>query len=876
MKTKPVDSTKPVNWLGLPSPFPHPVSRAAVAASPAKSTLGVLLNSKGDATAAENTDIEIWYDPSALYLKARCHTKAMDRVRKLAANKIPYGRDAWGDDALEIQVDVGRTCTQHRHFILPPNGLPLTFTGFNNRTEQGWHPAFDYRVALEENAWVIEATFPFAILGNTPAKGDIWGLNVMRVNPSEPTGYVQWAPTFGDALRPELFGEIQFSGEPGDRQADIAAYARRASERKTFFLTTLNGIKDSEILQALGISDWTAWGEYLAKRSAPLPLRWEDFMPGRDGIPEWDRPLLLEMADTLVTQIAGWSMDPPDPAAFGIERLESLGDAYLLTGDRRYVSAFEQALRVHARRMEQITATITGPDVTLHYSTNPYYDAQIIRAEMLSYTYLSMRQAGLAPETHATMMRTVLRGCRSAAFNISTAYNYGNHQVYESGGFASVAALFSEFSESDAWAQIASRSIRLHLEREVYPDGGYRERCGYHSVAMSYAMHAVATIQQNGLERRFPELMSPETLAIMKRMHEWLLQVTTPSGVMPAFGDCGASSYLRFFRRGAGVFARPDFAWPLQQSAPAMVPPGIVPRKPDFPPSVNLASHFTILRDGWTPSAFYMAIDHGPLGGQHSHIDTLGFVAYAHGQPVALDSGIGVSYDDARYVDWFRSLRAHNVVAIDDLESEKVAECTFWKSGPQIDIVGLRSRAYEQALKIIHDRVIFFAKGVGWLFIERLSAPPTVNLADHRIDWLLHTPYSLTPLSPGVLHGSAAGGGLLVLAGNPGDLELPQLEQKPASFAPAEVRQMRLWDAGWGAGRQWAKKVTPDITSLTWRMKPVKGNTCEWAMGLFPYAGARPDVQLSSTPDGWILKTDGKQVAQFNCREMDSVVSHRF
>jgi hypothetical protein len=95
-------------------------------------------------------------------------------------------------------------------------------------------------------------------------------------------------------------------------------------------------------------------------------------------------------------------------------------------------------------------------------------------------------------------------------------------------------------------------------------------------------------------------------------------------------------------------------------------------------------------------------------------------------------------------------------------------------------------------------------------------------------------------------------------------MEIPQLEQKPASFAPAEVRQMRLWDAGWGAGREWTKKVTPDITSLTWRMKPVKGNTCEWAVGLFPYQGARPNGQLSSNPDGWILKTDGKPIAHFN------------
>ena len=46
---------------------------------------------------------------------------------------------------------------------------------------------------------------------------EIWGGNLLRVNPSEPTGYVQWSPTFGDALRTEFFGEFQFAGTPGDR-----------------------------------------------------------------------------------------------------------------------------------------------------------------------------------------------------------------------------------------------------------------------------------------------------------------------------------------------------------------------------------------------------------------------------------------------------------------------------------------------------------------------------------------------------------------------------------------------------------------------------------------------------------------------------------
>jgi len=806
------------------------------------------MNHKGDATASEDTDVTVWYDKRALHVKARCHTAAMDRIRTLAARKTPYARDAWGDDALEVSIDPRQTRLKHKHFIMPPNGLAITFIGSNNRQEQGWNPPFNYRVSLEDKAWVIEAEFPFAMLGRTPKKGETWGFNVLRVNRSEPTGYVQWAPTFGDALRTELLGEIQFSGTPGNRTDEIATYMRRASERKAFFLSTINGIREEDALHALGMKDWASWGKYLAGRKSPTPLRWEDSIPGAEGVPDYDRAMLMEMADTLVEQIAQWSIEPPDPRSFGIEPLEALGDAYLLTRNRKYVDAFEHALKIHARRMRQVQDTVTAPD-QLHYATNPYHDAQIIRTEMMSYVYLSMRKEPLAPETHAIMMLTVMRGCRFATFNISSEYTYGNHQVYESGGLASVAALFPEFPESNRWANAAARSIRLHFEREVYPDGGYAERCGYHTVAMGYVMHAVATIRINKLEKRFPDLMNRRMQGTIERMHDWLLMMVAPDGTFPAFGDCGASTMLRFLLRGAIVFKRPDLAWPLAQTVPAMVPKGMKPRKPSRL-SAALASHFTIMRDGWTKDSMFMVVDSGPLGGQHSHLDTLGFVAYANGMPVAMDSGISTSYDDPRYVTVFRSLRAHNVVVIDDIETEKVAERVSWKPGKRVDKVVVRSHAYEHALGVMHDRTILFVKGTGWVIRDRLVGPKSFDFARHRVDWMLHTPYALKPEMPGVLHAATAAGGLVVLAGRQGQLNAPMLEQQPASMPPQETLHMRLWDAG----RRLGKHFTPNVTCLALRKKPVHGNTCEFVTALLPYRGNRPDAQLVESGKSWTLR----------------------
>ena len=699
------------DWLGFPSRFLRPSVQAGVprSAKPVRPLLGRFMSGDGDQVAREATDVALWHDGKALCLRARCHAAAMHRVRDLVARRPTYGRDTWGDDALEVQIDVGLTRREYRHFILPPTGVAVTYRGFNNRQQQGWHPTFGFQAGVEDDGWTVEATFPFVALGRAPAEGETWGLNVIRTNPSEPGGYVQWAPTFGDALRPELFGTITFIGdsEPTvlaeQHAAQIAQYADHAAERRSYFLSAINGIDSDEALEALQVPDWAAWSEYLAQREAPLPLRWDGLRPGADGIPLTDRPIVLEAAESLVQQIERWSLEPPEPAAFRVEGLEALGDAFVLNGEGRYVVAFERAVQVYDRVMQQKSATAavaTGRPG----AGSAYHDYQIVRAAMLAHVYLSMRPAELSHQTHVTVMQTMLRAGRFAASNISTAYNYGNHQVYESSGLAIVALLFPEFPESDDWARIASRAIRLHLECEVDSDGGYLERCGYHSVAMDFTMQAVASIRANRAESRFPELMNSQTLGTLEHMHEWLLSMTTPDGVLPAFGDYGAHSQIRFLFRAAEFFARPDFAWPVRQLAPDLLPAAAKVSLP-AQESVSMdASGFTAMRDGWDADGLYMAVDHGPLGGQHSHVDNMGFVAYAHGRPIALDSGIGTTYSDPRYRTWFRKIRAHNVVVVNDLEPEKVAERTLWHSGQYAEFLEMQSRGLEHALGIRHDR----------------------------------------------------------------------------------------------------------------------------------------------------------------------------
>ncbi len=851
--------------FGVPGLFALPSRHGVVAESSQEvAPLTGFMTPHGNDEAKEGTDVFLTFDQTALYVKLCCHTADIKRLRRdLGCGDNPQRESPVGD-AVELHLDEQRNRRRYHCFYIPFNGEPTTRIGFNNRYEQGWHPSFEHRVTLQDNAWVVSLVIPWAVLGQKPGIGDVWGFNGVRINPSEPSGYTQWAPTLGNPLQPELFGEIVFGGKPGHTAKEVKAYRRFAAEHHRYFQSEINSLSEADVLTGLPVDNWAAWDKHLAARTAPLPLRWESTATGAAGIPENERARILADAQALMARIDGGTREfPDDRSGIAIERLATLGDAYLLTEDRRYVTAFERALDIHGQQMETLKETVIDPyqDIGDHH---PYHDRQIVATAKAAYAYLSMRAASLSKRTHLVMMEMVLRAGRFAAFDLSKGYRFGHHQVNQSGGLAVVAALFPEVFESDEWAAQAGLCVRRHLTFGLYPDGGYRERSGCHSFALSSAMQAVMTVKLNQADDRFSELLDSATLDALERMHEWVLHMVAPDGSMPAFGDCGTYSQLTLLQRGALFFKRPEFSWPLQQLAPSMIPETVTPCEPDFL-SAPLPSQYTVLRDGWTPDSFYFCVDHGPMGSRDSHRDTLGFVCYAHGRPVALDRGIDVGAYDSRPDDGYTAARSHNVVVIEGAVPEKVAERLLWRSENSLQSIGLRSHAYEYSLQIIHIRTVVFDQGLGWLVHDRLTAPASVNLADYHIDWVLHTPYALECEEDGLLHAADGEHGLIVLAANPIKLKTPVLETVPASVPQPEARMMRLCDATRCLDRE---PLCPEITRLTWRRRARKGQSAEFLMALLPYRGRRPQVAFSSDGAGsWSVVRNERNVLRYVAME---------
>lgn len=857
----------PRNWLGFDDPFPQASSFASIPRvsaapdAPHAPPFRALLSNQGDRTATLRSDLRFAWTSEAFVVHAELFVAggaAIDRletIRKRPVGNAGYSREEWGDDALELQIDVGLTRTDYAHFIFTPMGTAVTYRGFSNRQTQGYHPPVNVSVRIDHarGCWLIDASIPFAGLGSTPCAGNRWGFNIMRVDPDERGAFSQWSPTFGDALRPECFGIIEFTDhvdtKPLHGDTEITAYHTRFQSRDAYLRERFAGVTSDEVLRELDCPDWQTWARRAASPTRPKPVRWEHWAV--DEVPAFDHATAMELARRAATHVDEWNADDPPRTALRLLIAEPIADAFLLTRDPSWARVAEKMFLVHDARWRLLFTGKAGhatyPNAS-HDHAELTHDSQISEAAFVARPYLIYaRENLLSPRVHEIAMTRLLRAGRFAAFNIETAYCYGNHQVYEAGGLAQIAALFPEFRESQHWADVASRTIRTHFQREVYADGGYMERCGYHAVALTFAAQGLAAVTLNGQQHRFKELVADDTLAAFDRMYRWVAAMLMPDGTMPPFGDFRAVPLLRLLAHGAALRNLPDVLGHVRRLAPQLVPPALRDRATPVPAlSYTLGdSQFTMMRDSLDARAMQMAVEHGPLGGEHSHVDNMGFVAHAFGEPILVDPGMGLTYGDFGHKSFYRKAEAHNVVTIDDRIPEKVARRVSWRTTPKRDTLVMQSDAYLASHGVRHERTIVFEKGLAWIIFDRLKRVDVLKPMPTRYDLHLHATLKPALSSPPLWIGRSArnervGAAFAVIAGR--DAGTPQAETVPASWSDPRILTMRLHDSP----QLYPDTIATDSQWLRWRMNADEHGEAWFVALVAPFEGKSPTVVIDS------------------------------
>lgn len=411
--------------------------------------------------------------------------------------------------------------------------------------------------------------------------------------------------------------------------------------------------------------------------------------------------------------------------------LAPLLSAYALTGDGRYAACFGRIFGQWYDERDRVVGDWPGLDVIWYSLGVAGRSGLLLKALAVFATEPSVSDA-----RWAQALKTVVGGARWSAEEHDT-FRYGNWQLYACAELLHAGAVLPELAESAGWVEVAKARLRDHLDLDVHPDGGHRERSpGYHSMCLN-ALHRAAVVGEQYLD--WPLADEPRLVA----MHDWLVTLATQAGWVPHFQDSGVvwpgqlllyGDYL-YPGRGYGDLAARWLNGDELASERAWLPP----RPPDRAPAVPApaagagragsqlltTSRYAVLRGAGETATLHAVVNYGPHVGHelesHSHHAALDLVISGSGLPLAWEAGGPPSYDDPGYYDWYQATRGHNTIAPPgvELSTDRTAVLEQFVTRSTVDVFTAHHDGYGRQHR---RRVVFVRAEPGyWLVTDELA-----------------------------------------------------------------------------------------------------------------------------------------------------------
>jgi hypothetical protein len=501
----------------------------------------------------------------------------------------------------------------------------------------------------------------------------------------------------------------------------------------------------------------------------------------------------LAMAEAVAAGVfthAGITLDlGPEPDWLGAElppdkewRIEwtkfyyglDLAHAFAVTGERRFLAAWERLAGSFARRVPVGTDT---SDVAARRVQNWLYAWQAFAA---APGFGGLRD-GLEEELLEALGAQL-------AFIDATMSPERNHRTMELYALFVVALGLPALDGGGVLLRRAMAGLHENLLTDVRPDGVQREHSThYHLIALRSFLAALENARRYGLA--FPD-------GYEARLHaacDFALHCHRPDGTIPALSDSDTGAFGDLLGLAADLLDRPDLRFFATRGAAGT------------PPARRLASFpdggYHVQRSGWaSPDERFLIFDCGALGdGGHGHYDVLSLEACAGGRPLVMDPGrFTYAEGTPNWRHWFKGTAAHNTVVVDGRDQVpyrrgKPAQGTHPQvalrsrdSAPGLDVlVGeTRSVGYDA----VHVRRVAFVAGAFWVIEDELSAP-TRHVYDAR--------WHLAPEAQGAV--SLRGGvvrapGLALVAAGEGTIALEDgwIAPKYGIRRPAPVVSVRV------------------------------------------------------------------------------------
>ncbi|MEX2382386.1 MAG: alginate lyase family protein [Opitutales bacterium] len=293
-----------------------------------------------------------------------------------------------------------------------------------------------------------------------------------------------------------------------------------------------------------------------------------------------------------------------------------------------------------------------------------------------------------------------------------------NHLIGEMAGLFIASTAWPIFNRSTRWHSLSRHLLEREIIRQTFPSGINREMAfSYHLFTLEFLLLTLLEAKSHGIS--FPE----ECLERVRRQIEVIPLLTDTGGNLPRFGDGDEGMAIQLQARGE----RRDL-WLLEagkELLEAYVPSPQTPslaasilgcpsssRHPCRPPAGSSlgfedAGLYILCNNRHTLEEIFVLADAGPHGylsiAAHAHADALAFTLSAGGLPILVDPGTYAYHTDKWWRTYFRGTRAHNTLAVDNLDQSVQAGAFLWTNKAATSVHKWEPRPNGGVLVASHD-----------------------------------------------------------------------------------------------------------------------------------------------------------------------------
>ncbi len=405
----------------------------------------------------------------------------------------------------------------------------------------------------------------------------------------------------------------------------------------------------------------------------------------------------------------------------------TLGQAYWLTGDRRYAEAF----------VNQSLSWIDANPVGMGVGWASSLDVSLRAIQWLWALSLCADSRAVAREFIARLLKSLIEHGRHIEKYLSHYFSPNTHLTGEALGLFYLGVALPELRRAERWRKTGLRILLDRLPKHIRGDGAYFEQASYyHRYTVDFYTTLFAIVRANGIA-----LPREEEQTLWRRLEaafDHLMWIGRPDGSWPLIGDDDGGRLIKLAPRpsndfrdtlaiGAAIFERGDWKQAAGDAPAEMLwllgPEGLAryDRLQASPPRevsrAFEASGYFVMRDGWGRDSSFALIDCGRHGSEagpgHAHSDALAIELAVRGVTWLVDPATYVYGSDVKARDWFRSTCAHNTATVDGQDQSMPSAPFAWETSADCSL---------EEFKDLGDCVIFEGSHDGY---RRLSDPVT-------------------------------------------------------------------------------------------------------------------------------------------------------